>query len=812
MALLTRIRPSAKDEGGPDAFEEMLAVGEEQEAVEQTRARRGLRGLRAREAASEDAATSAPEDDEESAGPKERTFVRRSFADVPPAEATTEDDEDEGPGLTLTNPITWWKERKARHQIEGKFEHYPHLLALKPREKIFFRSDYFEIDSSVAVVLAYFNKESAKDDFAAFWGIDRIPGGLDDGVTAVVLEQVTRLSDAWVDGFIKNSERLEKMDENEPGQRNSKSASRKKEKRSGDFDVVIDEILNGASYLSVHNRLFLKAPDLETLEKTIEKIERLYIDRFGSVEVAPYMAEQRGELTTLFQPNAKKRGKGFHFTSTEFAGSYSLVTNGLNDAEGEYVGYMVGDVNSSAVLMDVNQYDRHVVVADEGINEYLGRQRVSNMWCSKISQAALKRNARVVHIVLDGADLDQLGPKFERLTSRVDLNSGDVNMFEMFGEVEDELAIFPAQMEKLKLMFQQLFVSTDGAVASIIDSALEKTATDFYVENGMWHPNAKDNRHKLRVVNIPHTQVPRLQMFVSYLETERKALVNSSKNDPDQLRAYNVLLGIARNMLSTNGSLFNNFTADVIDGVRDSRRVVYDFSHLMRRGKGVAMAQLVNIVGFAVGKLGKGDTVIIHGTENVDADVKPYLTTQFDHLRERGGRVVYSYNSIEKMLADRDFSKFDAADYTLFGSMLNKDVTEYQRLLHETIPPDLASLVTRKNQSLTFLRRGVTNVVFQLDLALGVNPEREAQRRRIEQEARRAEQAAMEAQLMDGKQTRGARLSSARSDAEQERDAHARDGERVRPSEGRKRQPRVQRTKGRDKKPARSARSTLGEG
>ena len=36
-------------------------------------------------------------------------------------------------------------------------------------------------------------------------------------------------------------------------------------------------------------------------------------------------------------PKKKKKGKGFHFTSTELAGSYSLVTNGLNDKGGEYV-------------------------------------------------------------------------------------------------------------------------------------------------------------------------------------------------------------------------------------------------------------------------------------------------------------------------------------------------------------------------------------------------------------------------------------------------------------------------------------------
>ncbi|MGI8307082.1 hypothetical protein [Saccharopolyspora hattusasensis] len=656
----------------------------------------------------------------------------------------------------------WWQRRQEMKQLAGSFDSYPHLLALKPKEKYVFRSDYFEVDGSVACVLAFFHDDAAHDNFAAFWGIDRIPDGLDDRVTAVVLEQVRRMDDAWIDSFTKQSEKLDRLDANEQEETGTTSSRRKAAKISSDLEITIGEIQDGASYLSVHNRLFLKAPDLETLDDSIDRVTRLYIDRFGTLKAAPYTGEQRQELSGLWKNNDKKRGKGSHFTSTELAGSYSLVTNGLNDKGGEYTGYMVGDVNNSAVLMDVNGYDHHVVVADATLSEYLDRQRVANMWCSKLSQSCMLGNGSVVHLILDGADLDKLGPKFERLTSRVDLNKGDVNMFEMFGEEADELTVFSAQMEKLKLMFEQLYETTDGAIGSIIRSALEDTATDFYVEQGMWRHNAQEQRHRLRVVNIPHTQVPRLQMFVSYLATAHKALLNSSKTDPDQLRAYNVLKGIANMMLSTNGDLFNNHTASVVDGVRDSRRVVYDFSRLMRRGKGVAMAQLVNIVGFAVGKLGSGDTVIIHGTEHIDDRVKKYLRDQFDHMHERGGRVVYSYNDVDKMLADSDFNKFDAADYTLFGPMRDRTVAEYQKQLHQQIPPDLAQLITTKGENLTYLRRAVSNVVFHLDLALGINPYREAQRRQVWLEAAKAEEAARMDVIMHDKPTPGANLTSIR--------------------------------------------------
>lgn len=660
---------------------------------------------------------------------------RRTSDTTPPPDTTVSDTSDDDQTSTSPSRTGWWARRVELKKLAGQFDTYPHLLALKPKERYVFHSDYFDVDTCVASILTFVHDDAAHDNFAPFWGIDRIPDGLDETVTAVVIEEITRMTDKWVDGFVKQSEKLDRLDQAEQDESGTMSSRRKSQKVSADVESVIAELQDGASYLTVHMRLLVKAPDVDTLDEAISKIARLYIDRFGTLRAAPYAGEQRQELSTLWARPDKTRGKGFHFTSTELAGSHSLVTNGVADPTGEYVGYMVGDVNNSAVLFDTNGYDHHVVIADGTFSDVLDRQHIANLWCSKLSQSCMLNSHSVVHLILDGVDLSKLGPAFTNLTSRVDLNSGDVNMFEMFGDPSDELSIFAAQMEKLKLMFDQLYEFTDGAVSSIIRSALEDTATDFYVEQRMWRPNAQEQRDRLRVVGIPHTQVPRLQMFVSYLATAHKALVNAAKTDPDQLRAYNVLRGIATSMLSTNGDLFNNYTTDAIDGVRDAKRVVYDFSKLMRRGKGVAMAQLVNIVGFAVGTLGLGDTVIIHGTEHIDDRVKKYMSDQFTHLHERGGRVVYSYNDVDAMLADHEFNRFDAADFTVFGPMRDRTVARYTELLHQQIPPDLASLITTTGENLSYLRRGVTNVVFYLDLALGVNPNREDQRRQIRREA-----------------------------------------------------------------------------
>lgn len=615
------------------------------------------------------------------------------------------------------------KELKTR---DIKFSDYPYLVAIKPRERYVFHSDYFEIDNSVATIMSFHHMEGATDGYPAFWGIGRIPMGLDNDITTVSFEQIRKMTKNWVDDHTSVAESVNKMNTQETNSsKSTQSLKNKNNRKAKDLEEIAKELMDNAAYLQVHFKLLVKAPTLEKLDDAITKIGRRYVDVFSSLEAAPFMGQQRQELSTLFLTNNKKVGHPFYFTSPEFAGDYCLVTHGMEDPAGEYVGRMFGDVNNSAVLFSVDGYKHHVVVGNESYNAKLKMMPMADYWGSKISQSCLIHNGRVVHIILDGCDLDLLGPKFEKLTYRLDMNKGDVNMFEMFGEMKNEISIFATQMQKLILMAEQAYETTESD-RSIIRGALEEIATKFYIDNRMWYENAKENQHKLRVVNIPHREIPKLEMFVAYLNTEHKAAITAEARDDERIHALGVLKSTFSNLLSSNGDLFNTITSDSIDGCKHGRRVIYDFSSLRRRGEGVAMAQLVNIIGFAVGNLDRGDTIIFHGTEKIANRVKQYIIDQLDALYDKGGRAVFLYNNIDKMMSDKEFSHFDKADYTILGTMSPTQVEEYQKSLGLTIPGDLGRLVSIKNENLAFLRRGYTNVVFEQDLSLGIEKKKGA--------------------------------------------------------------------------------------
>ena len=598
---------------------------------------------------------------------------------------------------------------------------HPILSAVRPDEGYVFCSDYFKLDNggTVGCVLAFTHIAGAEDRFAPFWGVHMLPRNLPDGVTAIKFEQICRMSDTQLSDLEKKAEDSIAIESVE-----SKGTVRHKHKLSKsarDLQVITVEISNGATYLTVMFRLLLKAPDIESLDTAIVRIQSQYTDWYQTLQAAALHGEQRRELSTLLSPNSKKSGKPFGLTSTEYAGAYSLVTRGIIDKTGEYIGVMSGDYNSSAVLLDIDGFKRHVVICSEE-KSYLNKQeRASCMWGSKLGQAALLNGRRVVHMILDGSNLSNMGPKFASITSNLNMNQGDVNMFEMFGEQDDELAIFASQMDKLTLMAEHAYPATDHD-RSIIRGSFKDIVSQFYVDNRMWAENAQSNRDVLRVVGIPHNEVPRLRMFVAYLEQKRKELTNAGARDDEELHAFSVLRAAFLDLLQTNGDLFDVHTSGKINKVSGAPRAVYDFSGLRERDSslGVMMAQFVNILGFACGHLSDGDLLLIHGAEIMSESVRDYVGAKLGALMDRGGRVAFLYNSMPKVLDDKPFSRFDKADYTIFGGMTQTMVNDYKKSLGYDMPPDLEAALITRDSRVFYVHRDFDNVVFHCDLDLGM--------------------------------------------------------------------------------------------
>lgn len=623
----------------------------------------------------------------------------------------------------LLNKASGTNEEEAQENaLEFSYADKPFLKDIKPKRRYEFFSDYFKVDNKFCTIMTYIHPEGKNDRFGTFWGVSRIVLSLPDGVTAVSFENIMRYSEGWISAHQSKTEGIVQMNTNENNANGGTSAAKLRNKQQAEeLQIIAQEIQQGAAYLGVTYRLLLKAETLELLDKAVDNIKQSYIERFGTIDAGAYEACQREELSMLFQHPSKQRGKRFNFTSTEFAGSYSLVTKGLDDKQGEYVGKMTDDVNNAAILFNVNDYNHHTVIANSQYDNTKVRSPISGYWASKLAQSCLMHNGRVVHMIFDSTQMDELGPRFSGVTRRINLSRGDINMFEMFGDPgkDDEMAIFSEQLQKVSLMMEQLHPLTKeqrGLTLGVLKEILEK----YYVDQKMWYKDAVNNRAALRILGLPHKQYPRLSMFVSYISMEHTKANAADVTDMQRVEALGILKVAFNEMLNTDGDLFNVTTNPEIDDVDKSSRVIYDFSDLLIRGNGLAMAQFVNIVSYAVRTLRKGDLVAIHGVEQIVDEVKDYVNRQFEALYRRGGRVCFVYDDIDKCFRDQDFCKFDQADYTIFGPFTPNQVELYQKLINQKIPSNLVRNLTKKGMTRTFIRRSGANVLFNFDLQLGI--------------------------------------------------------------------------------------------
>ena len=618
-------------------------------------------------------------------------------------------------------------------QFEGKFKDNKFLDDIRPKEGYCFRSDYFEIDDKYAKIVTFVNKGSSKKTLPIFWGINLIPQGVQQDVTIVLLKSVDRMTDAWIEDHQQTADNVTSFNENETKKSTDRKAKHEAEHKSTDIDIIAKELMDGASYLNIHFRLMIKANSLDSLEKAEAAVMRWYSNKFATLKIEPYEGRQRRELGTLLAPNVLKNGKGFYMTSTELAGNYNLVTQGLSDPTGSFLGNMEGDVNNSGVLMDIDDFSSHIVIAGDKKIKKLNKQFMSDMWALKLSNATIMNNNRVIHLVLNGVDLENIGMKrqdgsfidLSPLTSKINMNSGDVNPLEVFGSIDyetgtapDELTAFSSHVKKLTLMLKQLRKSSDQ---EIVDGYMSRVINEYYVMEQMWLRNAKEHREDLRILGLPHTSYPRLSSMVQTLERMHKAeLEKGDRRDPNDLKAVNLIKSTFESLLNTDGDLFDIYTNDVIDNAEYSKRVIYDFSSLRDRGVGLAMAQLVNVLDFATRRIQDGDLLVIHGVEFISDGVREYMSEVVDGIIARGGRIAYIYNNVEKMLDERSFNKFDSADYTALGYMSKSVFDRYIDILKQTVPETLINLVTSKQSDRFYVRRGTDNIVFGFDPKLSV--------------------------------------------------------------------------------------------
>ena len=632
-------------------------------------------------------------------------------------------------------------------------------------------SDAIVVDGRTWIsVCDLIRREGSDVSWEAFWTLNRLPGSLEDvkeergeRAEVIIVDVAQTKSREWVRNHLRRSSKAVAFGAGEVASKGSVTGdanARKVSRRVREINEITAEITDlDSGYLQTQMRVVVKASSRDVLDRVVTGLNRQYHDSFGgALRLVPRTGVQRSELRDLIgaQPQ-DMAGSGHWFTTREYGGAYGLVTHGIRDKGGEYVGRLYSDYNTSAVFVDLSDLPETSVVAVRGSarpkqawaaahprhrDAHVG---LSHLWGAKIAQSALMAGRRVVQFALDGTDVTRIGMPLSGLTVRVDLSQGRINPFELFdtdlpgdgGRTAAERAqahranrpaLFSAQLDKLTVLTRLL---AEGDMDAQDSAGLSSVLTDFYVGNRMYVRDAAHHLDELRLTTTNHAQVPTLAVFQTYLSSA--AQEQRMAGGSDAASALGRLRAIFSRLLDKDGNLFNCTTSPSLDRAAVSRRAVYDFASLRQRGDEVALAQLVNVFGYAVSSLGRGDVIILHGAELLSGSpvAVDYILRQRDALARRGVHVVFIYpEGPAAAVRDQEINGIGTAGLTILGRMSAKTADEYESLIATDLTKDLRNLIVRTDEpGLVYLHRDPgQDALFVQDLLLGYAPARSVSR------------------------------------------------------------------------------------
>lgn len=645
--------------------------------------------------------------------------------------------QEEEPNLKK-NSREYKKKRKSRVKEKLKL-HQTSLDQIKPVGNIKISSNYLQIGGKYARILSFIVTPGAFNNLRPMWGIDTIPKIVSDtrlrdmDADAKVLHSFNIRSNKWVQSKIPEAMDVSKTGFNETANSSQAMDADKYKDRFSDTRQIASEIRGHASYLDLSIRVIVTAPSEDDLNEAVRILEREYRSTFQqNVDLVPYVGQQQDEYAGMLNPAESQLGENYQMTSRELAGAYPFIASGINDDTGIYVGALAYEVNSNPVLLDMLDFDELAVICAKGEAEDLRSRSNKNVrynfkattgWSVQVAQAALMQNQRVVHLVLNGEDPRKVGVDLSNETAYVDLmhDLSGVNMMEAFSVGVDEIAAMNILQDKIATMVSQFSKQTNKLDDSQIKGSditnLKTILREFYIEEGMWQPNAKVNRKNLRLLGIPHDQVPKYSDFVLYLNqklTSARTQASSGKGSQLDMESYGRLYSIVKDMSVNYSDLFDRRTTINRSKIQRSNQVIFDFGQLYKRSSEALMAHFINVFAYSEQELHENDVLVIHGADYMSESVAEFFNKRINQMFDRGVKVVLLYNRDDVLFSEKNEHEqhrkwFEVSQYKLTNPLSTSAIDQYGKILNVVLPVTVRSAMQGAERHIYLMNRSTQN-------------------------------------------------------------------------------------------------------
>ena len=599
---------------------------------------------------------------------------------------------------------------------------------LAPISGYYYTPSYIQAGNRYGTILKVQNRYGLNHQNQFGWFINIIPDITVDDVKAYLIE-ADKLMDTKTqdDIFKKEIHKTIKANDSSNDSNNETSGDRRiKDMMMDDLEDASQAESQSQSAVDVHIYVLLVSDDPDKLADQLRKLNTVYKDTMHGIELTSVAGSQQKLFENMIAPPT---GSKYEYTwmSGDFSGNDHAVRKGLDDYDGVAVGDLTESYSTGTALMALDRsLKRRGLVASYDYSKVLGFEEeegmsASSLWGQRIANDVMTHNKRVFHIVLNGfhyeADEETvegeknkfpfaIPPVVNLQLERVDLSKGGLNPLEMFGELEDITEIYNANLDKIVRMFH-LMSGRDLTMAQ--RTMLRKALNQFYMSRGMWTDDAYKNPKSTRLIGLRHETVPVMGNFIQNLTNlVSKSTTGTSQKDLDDAK---VLRDVLETALNTHQAIFNQHSTLIDPRDITKMQVYYDLSRLMNQPD-MMEAQFLNAFDYIALACRRDDVIMIHGVDKLSTDTLRLLETRIASNIRRGVRMVYLFDRIgsgkehkhqvkradvfntEGILynnLDTDFG------YTIFGTMNQKDLANYQSQVKQKLTRNLKDILTDSN-------------------------------------------------------------------------------------------------------------------
>lgn len=470
--------------------------------------------------------------------------------------------------------------------------------------------------------------------------------------------------------------------------------------------------------------LIAESTSQEKIKTQIKSINTLLDKTYQGLSFYVQAGKQLDLLQSLYRDLEKtkiqKSSTGNNYALLNFA-----ISEGLKDKTGVPIGLDTKAIVTSSTLFDFNKYTKSQAFIAIPKSSILRRYLVDDhhyTTSSYLSQAvanniiANRPNNKIFHIVLNdfkylNDDRYYMNDFNKDLLKEYDMTKLTINPLQGFGEYNEIQQVYERLIQKIADIFDILLdFNLETADKAIILDAIER----FYFEQSLWSPEVLDYPKRARIIKVKRPDLyPTLNLFINTFTN----LVTVALKDKRELKADRIdtLQSILRQALTTYQNILGKTTSIDFD-LASYKQIYYTFNNV--DSLAIKQVQFLNIFDFVRYISKPGDTIIIHGMDQLYQKTTDMAYNAIENAKKKGLTLLYSFDTVTApsqklgkmtdMFSMKELYYHDLntdVDWSIVGNCSVDDVDKFEKVLRMSVGAQIRNQMMERSYSQVLIHR-----------------------------------------------------------------------------------------------------------